>query len=423
MYRKHPSLLTAVLLALGTFLAAVQSADEKAAVDALIAKLSSPDAAERAGAQEQLINMGDEARVALEAFIKTRTSAEATLQRIKAGKSATATPVSVEFKDVRPQAAFAELSRQTMVDFHAYGEEMWQQANLNTVNLKAERQPFWSVVRELCQQSGLTIYNSGSGERKLTLAPLREVGGNLMKHPAVVDAAFMVVVGQLSRTSTVDLASPDSIRRTLNLSLQVLVEPKTNVVAYARTAEMDEIVDDKGNSLLPANPAGASRGSMGASRGLFLSVAVPATYPEQAGQRIARMKGRIPIRVQTQSQVVQVPKVLQAKDVTEPLGSRRMTLKGVTRVSDRHFNVNLVFSRDPNDDGSESYTPSYRLVDEAGQPYSFGGSEGVGGGEVRLSFSKRDGSSLGEPATFIAEITTATQDMNINFEFNDLPLP
>lgn len=403
-------------------------------IEALMTQLASPDEKVRKQAQEKLVSMGDEARATLEAYVRARAAAEAALAKIDTNKVAGPSLVTLDLKDATPQAVFEEIAKQTGYDVHAYNDSLWQQVNNTKLSLKIDKQPFWVAMREACGNTGVTLYNSGGMERRLQLMQASQVGQNIMKYPAVVDGAFMVVISNLNRTNSVDLANPQNISRSMNLQLLVCLEPKVKVVRYSYMPDMEEAVDEKGNSLLLAgrNRYGPNWNS---NRGLILNLNTPLSYPKDAGEKIARLKGKVKMEILTKSETLEVADIMTAKDVTKTIAGRKIVIKEVKHTNDRYYQVHVVFYRE-NMEQQAFYdmvnNPAVRLQDDAGREYTYNGYNSTNSSgdayEVKMMFYRRGPNrpgevEAGEPSVLMWEIPTGTQEVAIPFEFTDLPLP
>ncbi|HEY8668105.1 MAG TPA: hypothetical protein VIL86_15765 [Tepidisphaeraceae bacterium] len=413
-------------------------------IDQLIAQLASPDEATRDQAREKLIGMGDSARSALEAQVRARSAAEAALQQIDTNKVAGGTPITLKVTDARPEAILAEISKQAGFEVVPYNETAWQGADLGTFSFSFDKKPFWEVLREVCQKANLSIYNNGNPDRRIMLMP-GNMGGNsgFMKFPASTKGAFMTVVTTLQKNSSVDLSNPQVINRALSMNITVLAEPKVRIIQYSYQPDVEEAVDEKGTSLLAGGGgAGAGmrrsrfEGGMQNVRGSQVNMGVPLACPAEAGQKIARLKGKVRFIVQTRAETIEVADPLAAKSVSKTVGGRRFTLKEVKKINERAYQATVVFYREGMDQQAFSEminNPTVKLLDADGKEITFNGTNGSTGSsndqyEVKLQYYRRgkengDNVDQGEPAKLVWEVTTGSQEVLIPFEFTDLPLP
>ena len=415
-------------------------------IDELIAQLSSPSETTRDLAKQKLLKLGEPARKALEAHIRARASAESLLQELDTNKIAGPTLITLKMTDVRPEAVMAEFAKQSGYEIQPGNDSMWQQGNLPNVSVAIDQQPFWAAFKQFCTDAGLVLYNSGSGSRAIQLAPSNQYGGSsLFKCPASANGAFLVLVTNLQRTNSVDLSNSQNIQRNMSMQMQVMAEPKVRIVRFSYNPELTEAVDDKGNSLLIAGRSYDGGMNMSSSRGLMWNVSSSLQYPANAGQKIAKLRGRMRVMAQVRSEKIEIPDVLTAKDVSKTLDGHRMTLKEVKKTSDRQYQLTIVFYRDSMDQ-QKFYemvnNPTVRLLDSEGREFSFNGNYGGNSSgeqsEMKLGFSQGSPGGIirrrigdagtpapagSEPAKLVWELATSTQEIFVPFEFTDLPLP
>ena len=427
-------------------------------IDELIAQLTSPSETTRQLAKEKLLKLGEPARQALEAHVRARATAESTLKELDANRIAAPTLVTLRMADVRPDAVLAEFVKQTGYEIQPQNDSFWQEANLPNVSIAVDQQPFWTAFKQFCADAGVVMYNSGGAERKILLMPANQYAKTSpFKCPSSARGAFLVLITNIQRTSSLNLADPQNIQRSMWMQMQVLAEPKVRIVRYAHSADLSEAVDEKGDSLLVAGGDRLSGRSyisgrsledgltMPASRGLIMNVAVPLQYPANAGQKIARLRGQLRVVAQVRSDQVEIPDVLSAKDVSKTLDGHRIVLKEVKKTGDRQYQASVVFYRDgmaQKKFGEMCNNPTVRLLDSEGREFmSSGRSNGdstTEQAEMKLGFSQRNPPALGmgvawgggpaalaggEPAKLVWEIVANTQDILVPFEFTDLPLP
>jgi hypothetical protein len=424
LFRRLLPMLAAGLVLLGLTAGAVPQVNAER-IEALITDLASPDEAVREAALRRLVEMGDVARELLEAQIDASEGVAAMLNQIEINRIAGPTLVTLELNDVSAEEAVEELFRQSGNYFPRHSDEsLWQQAQLGRVTATFKDEPFWVAMREICIQAGLYLNASGD----IVLAPLSSSppGSNDRSDfifPVSYDGAFIVVVTGLHRNNVADLHLPETIRRDVHIRLQIMAEPRVDII-HREGVQLVEAVDEKGNSLLPrADQRWPQSSSMVHSPGW--TVNMPLHYPEEAGQRIARLRGSIAVRVQTDYDRIEFENVSSARDVRRVLGDREFGLQELTRPSETEYRVMVVAPgpvREANDLVRRSRA---RLLDERGRetPLVRGWPTTSRDGQPagRFTFARRD--DMGEPAKLVLEIPVATRDININFEFTDLPLP
>jgi len=396
-------------------------------IKALIAQLSSPDEATRTAAREKLVGMGDDARAALEAFVHSKSAAEAALAQIDTNAVAEPTLITLNMKNADAEAVFTALARQSRYDIELFNQGGWNPANLPKISITADQRPFWEVFREACSQAGLSLVNTGDDQRIFRLSPVRPGRHDMMKCPCSIDKSFLLAATSLAGSGSVDLSHPENNRSTLSMQMTMLVEPKVRVIRYAAQPDIDEVVDNKGNSLKP--DANYSRG-YGMLRGIGGAMVVALKCPANAGDRIASFRGKVRLTVQTRSEMLQMPDIVKARWVSKSVGGLKVTIKNVARKSAYQYRVDALFTRTTMKEAVFSQllqTPSLRLVDADGHEYRYSGHSGGlthGGGsyDVSMSFT-RGNTDAGEPVKLVWVVPTDIQEIAVPFTFSDLPLP
>jgi hypothetical protein len=406
--------------------------ERQAEIKKLIADLSSPDEATRTSAMQKLVTMGADAQQALQDHIRSRDAAQEALQQIEVNKVAGPTLVTLDVKDAPIRDVLEQLSKQTGYKIQPYNDSGFDQANLPNITLSVKDQPFWQVMREVMNKGEVAVYESGNNDDIMRMMPQRNMGRSMSNAPVSLNGAFMVLATNIQRNNSVDLSNPDNVQRSMSLQLQVYSEPKVNVLRYSYQPEIEEAVDDKGNSM--ANKQN-SHGGYSSGRQSVWSVGIPLVYPDSPGSKIARLKGKIRMTVQTRSDKFEVSNLLETKDKTEKVGGRRVTFVSAKRNNNNQYAVKVVLYRDGMDQQAfydMMNNPSgVRLLDKDGKVWRYSGSgSGSSSGDryerEMIFYNNRGGDEAnapGEPVTFVWELPTGTQEITIPFEFSNLPLP
>jgi len=157
-------------------------------------------------------------------------------------------------------------------------------------------------------------------------------------------------------------------------------------------------------------------------------------YPtERPGKKIAKLRGGMRFVVQTRSETLDVPDVMKAKNVQKTIAGRRILLKEVKKAGDQYEVQTTVYRTglSPAEWNAMNYPgAAIRLLDKDGKPLSSRG-WGGGGGPDEMSYNwtfARDAwgggdEKAGEPFRLVWEIPTETRPMDVDFKFQDLPMP
>ncbi|CAA9390794.1 MAG: hypothetical protein AVDCRST_MAG64-1190 [uncultured Phycisphaerae bacterium] len=416
-------------------------------VRASLAGLAGDDSKQRQRAEDAIVELGEPARAVVQRLLATpaaddlevRTRLESAVARIDANRLTGPSFVTLRLKDATPAEAFSELSKQAFAAVRPLPDDLWQQGNWPAVTLDLRRQPFWVAVQELSAAAGVGLQPSNDGLR-LVRGP-GQLGG-----PSVVRGAFLVVATQVNRSQTIMLgnnpgqaARPPLVRAWSNefgVHLLVLPEPKLSVIRVNSGVRLEQAVDDKGNDLaLPANARGNSYASgMGGAWSIYARLNYPA---ENAGARIARLAGTATFVVQTKSEKIEIPAPLTLRDAFRVVGGSRVTFHSMSRANDR-IELKVSLAPDGNAAGADgargvsslfqSVQSRLRVLDAAGRPLDRRGfsSEGTGR-EMRftLHFAAPPAGApgAGDPSQLVWDVPTEWKDVDVPFEFKDLPMP
>ena len=344
--------------------------------------------------------------------------------------------VSLKVQNVPALTAFTELAKQSGYEIRPGYDGMFTQRqrghNLN-VTLDIQNQPFWVVVREIGSRGSINLYDSGGSEdRTIQIAPGNYGGDGALRAAASIRGPFLVVVGDLQRVNSVNMAKPGEVDRKIAIQIRTYVEPKIVASQVSYEPVIEEAVDDNGNSM---NVPPREHDNMQSGRGVawygHFQLPYPTTNP---GKRIAKIKGHIPATIQMASEPMEIADPLKASETTKTLGKRKVTFKSLTKNGD-NYNLALVFYRDANAD-NEAYnrlwneTIPMKLTDANNRAFRYYNSGGSGSGDsITRNFtfqppSGRTGANKpGEPTKLTIEVPTGTMEIAIPFELVNLPMP
>ena len=343
--------------------------------------------------------------------------------------------VSLKVQNVPAVAAFTELAKQSGYEIRPGYDGMFTQRqrghNLN-VTLDIQNQPFWVVVREIGSRGSINLYDSGGNEdRVIQIAPGNYGGDGALRAAASIRGPFLVVVGNLQRINTVNMAKPAEVDRKIAVQIRTYIEPKivTSQVSYEPMIE--EAVDDNGNSMnIPPREHDNMQSGRGVSWYGHFQLPYPTTNP---GKRIAKIKGNIPATIQLASEPMEIADPLKASETTKTLGKRTVTFKSLSKNGE-NYNLALVFYRDQSAD-NDAYnrmwneTIPMKLTDANNRAYRYYNGGGNGSGDsITRNFTFQPNSSTrankpGEPTKLTIEVPTGTMEIAIPFELVNLPMP
>jgi hypothetical protein len=244
----------------------------------------------------------------------------------------------------------------------------------------------------------------------------------------------------VERTNVVELGrTKHHFDREMVVNLMAFVEPGVRALYATPHVNVQLAVDENGRTLTPAaeDPSDATE-EEGAASGLFawnLAVVLE-SRPDILSHKIARLKGRTSMRVQTGEQRVEVDNVLKARNVVKVANGAPFTFRSLKK-SDIEYILQLNLRREKTsatawrDLHYSIYGGQMALYDEQGRLVASratenGGDYGQTKIDATLRFVREPGMSdpqAGEPFKLVWLAPTSGADVPIEFELTDLPIP
>ena len=435
----HRLVLLTLFLTLTTPLLSAPTTRPTDEIPTLLRQLSHDDWKVRQKAQERLVSIGEPAVEPLKRALRetkdpeARTLAEAALRQIAENDRTGPTLIKLHLKDAPLQTALEELSKQAKVDVGLWPPNLVQHVAAK-VTIDAEREPFWMVMRTLCEQTGLGLERAGQRDR-ITLVQRSEPWS---RRPYTTHGVFMIVANTLQRHHSVDFAVPDRISTSFNLHFHCLVDPKARAVQGSTMVQIDEAVDERGNSLAPppSRFAAQSMSSPGWGSNWMWDHHAQLQYRPDMGKRIAHLRGSVRYLVQEKTDVWEIEDIVNAKSPERAIPIGKYTISGFRKTGDRAYelsiNIEHAATAAPHQNPLTDYASiqrGIRLLDAAGNAYEQSGGGGGGGGgrlQYTINFNRPhnlNDKPFGEPTKLVWEIPTELKEVSVPIVLRDLPIP
>lgn len=431
--------LCAVLCGSALVGAAEPATQPSAEVESLIVQLNNDNWRVRQAAQDKLIAFGDAVAPRIEQLLKetaaeeVRTRAAAILRQIETQSRLAPTPITLHLKDASPKQAIEAIAQQAKVELGASHDWVWKQAQ-GTVSVDADREPFWIVLNRICDQAGLAVQTHGNASKGILLQP---GASNWSRKPRDVRGCFIITAENASRQHHVDFAAPDNISSNFSLGIGVLVDPKLRILRAAYSPDGVVAKDELGNALVRGGGFAPGQDYRAASWGITWrwDFSIPLVYTPQTGKKISTLKGSLRFLVQEKADIWEIPNILAAKNLERVIPIGKYTVQELKKNGDQNYELKIAIEHDRNivthqnvlTDWS-SLQSSIRLLDANGRAYQNGGGGG-GGGDGKLQYTisfyggNQSGQQPGVPVKLVWDIPTSTKEMEVPFEFKDLPIP
>lgn len=415
-------------------------------LDALIARLSADQYRVREQAKSELVALGQAAVPRLRALLNEtrdddlRQLADAALAQIEEDQLIGQSRVTLRFADSPPGPIFDELFRQARAPYRTYARDLWKRRADHKLSIDVTDAPFWQVLKDLSWQTSLEPRHYINEPRMTLNGPAPK----WLYRPSVVSGPFLVVAERVRRVHEVDLARPEAVNPTCELVLQAMPEPKLRIVARGGFTQIEQAVDEQGSSLTFPGGRGPTGEDLTTENYWTWTLTPKLNVPVGApSRRIARVKGRAAFVAGLDFQRLEIPDVLNARNVSVEGYGRRLELHHVEQVREGRYEASFTIHRDGLDAAAwrllrDPYVGTF-MEDAQGRPYRTMGSvrgrgrdslNGTPEGDrlnVVMGFyavDRHDGAGKpDEPVKFVWTFPTRGREIVVPFEFTDLPLP
>lgn len=358
------------------------------------------------------------------------------------------TLVTLHFDNGKVKDVFAEIRKQ--LGLPAGSNDFQVDRDETPVTLHIERQPFWTAMRAVAAKT-----HRAMGEERLSRSNtvLQFMPGDRgLESPAVTVEPFMFTFSQAKRTrqSVVTLSdlpaaeAPDVAPKStdqLSLLLNIFVDPKLQIVPSTTQITWQQIIDEKGNSLLDT---GQRSGTLRTDNRYMLQEYIRFNPKTDPGRRLTSIKGELHAFIVTKYDTWEVANPLQVKDL-EKVGaageaSEKYIINDVT-ASGNSYRVRVRVLRPHLGFGfsqiTDALTSGLTLYDEAGtalinQGGSRRGLRGVSDARSAKFYEfeanealrpARSTTTATTPVKLVWKIPLEFREVVVPFEFKDLPLP
>ena len=337
------------------------------------------------------------------------------------------TLVTLDLKQVTPRQAIEAMAKQAKVDLQGGGRQQQQQgffASLMAARVDASyaNEPFWAAMFDVCRKGNLAPYVDHQQPDHISFRP-----GSPPAGPMVNVGSCAIVLGTVTSRFDANLTGPRPPRRSLTVGMTLFVEPKLNPYRIASIVTVETAVDEKGNNLIRPRGQSDDRGGGGGRTGNWTrEVTAHLLFPDNAGQRIAKLKGYASVAVAGPEKSETIDNPLAARNVDRTIDGTLVRLVQLQKQGS-----NAYYARMAGDANSpvfrdyERFSKVVALIDANGKEFerSGGGWGGSRANTFEFMVHFRGEPGMGEPKVMRVSLPTGVKEVRVPFEFADLPLP
>jgi len=398
----------------------------------LLKQLSDSDWHVRRQAGDRLVRGGEDAKPFINDLIRRATDDEArknalaAMAKIDEDRLVGPSYITLHVRNAPAATVFAELSRQCFAPLATLPENLWTEPGFPTITLNAEHQPFWKVAPQLCQKLGIDFRPAQNGMR------LMRSGGMQTDGIVKVEGPFLVVANQITYSRTRSLVAGRGEQTQFGMNFSVYSEPKLSILRSSGTIQVEQAIDDHGNSLVPsADQPARGWGAFGGFGGW--NMYAPLQYPKSnPGARIVKLRGSTGFVIQTESQTIELRDLASIGQTVKVISGMQVTFEDIKKNGD---NWQLRFRvAQPNFGGPEwqqlieGAQSRLQVLDADGNALDHRGLSTRAENatiELALDFARGnrpDGRLCGDPVRLVWVVPTRTREISVPIEFDNLPM-
>ncbi len=402
-------------------------------VASLILDLRAEEWGTRQRAEEALVRMGPAVAGEIEAAIagcedlEARTRLAAILGRIERDRAVGVSRITLEMPNATAQEVVAEISRQAGAPVRLEGQDgAWNSRR----DFAFIDEPFWSVMRQVCEAYDVFPRESGGGEQGFYLGPN---AGHPFKAPVCERGPFVMMLQRVNHSYSIDLSSPGNRQSNTSIQMTVMAEPKMVILGRSYSPVLKEAVNESGESLLPAGDGGNGYDS---SRTHVWSASFGLNDLAARSVKLAKLRGVVSVLAQVRSQTIEVEDLSRAAGRSQEAGPMRIVIQDLSQVNGRYSLKIAIFN------GGRLFNEGGRLFNDRGgmlnQGMRVSGSRRgeyvaesvrdmkVEGDRIEYTVNLRalngGEESMGRPMRLVWKVPTEIEELEIPFEFTDVPL-
>jgi hypothetical protein len=358
---------------------------------------------------------------------------------VYAGAPAATQPavISLHLQSASAPDLLAQLAKQSGAILPLFPPDLLKKTAVPHVTMDLDRLPFWIALEQISRKTGLEPVFSP--EDPYPRFQLGLGGGTFWEGPHIVVGPVVLFANEVERTNSVELGKEKhQFERELTVNLTAFVEPGLRVLYASPRISQVLATDEHAKPLKPGDDNIDNADANDAANGVFKwNLAVTLNGPsDSATRKIARLRGRTRLRVQTAEQRMEIDDVMKVRGIVRTVAGAPFTFRSLKKA-DIEYILQLNLRREKlstsqwRDLHYSIYNGQMALYDEQGRLVAARGSENGGDYtdtkiDATLRFVREPGISdpkAGDPFKLVWLAPTAATDIPIDFEFTNLPIP
>jgi hypothetical protein len=275
---------------------------------------------------------------------------------------------------------------------------------------------------DLCKKGKLTPYADWQQPNRISF---QQGNPNFSMGPTVAVGSSLILLDSVTSRFDANLTGPRPPGRDLRVGLRLFVEPRISPYRIASVATLDTAVDEKGNNLIRPRQQWDDRNNGGGPQSNWMrEVACLLLFPDNAGDRIAKLKGYCVVALAGPPKTEKIAKPLDQKNLDIKFEGAMVRLVEVRKMGDEYY---VRFAGDANSPIFKDYERMQniaKLIDTNGKEFQRSGGSYGGGRANTTEFGMNfNGAGMSEVKELQVTLPTGIKEMRVPFEFTDLPLP
>jgi hypothetical protein len=428
------------LILIGLILSAQAAApageEFKVQVQQLVHQLDDPRLAQREAAETDLLRLGPGVleflplpKEDLSAEVRLRTDRiRRSLQRAAANAVADASTISLQ-ADAMPLSkilsAFQSQSGNVIVDFR---RQFGQTADDPKLPVHCDKTPFWPALDRVLDRAGLAMYPYAKPKAIGVVAALGDKNSTPLGRASYSGPFRIEPIAIVARRS---LGRADG---TLVVTLEVVWEPRLQVITLMQRMADVQTIDDRGNPMPAADIKSQPEIPIGGQTPA-VKLDLPFRLPPREAKAIANLKGKLLATLGGKTETFRFRNLADAKNIEQRIAGVALALERVDkaatggRAEGSALQIRLHVRYDHAGDALASHrqwifgNPAY-LEGPDGRPIAYKSYETTAQGKNQLDISYLFHTALPlEQLAFVYQTPGTIIDKGFEYELKDIPLP